>query len=145
MGGDTTNMHYWEFSSTNLSDGKPTDVGQRKRESKQLTQEKDAKTIANYSNPAYVLGWMPAMAPVILRPPEAIISEDGQPMTITVTVAAIPDASFQWLDNGVPIRGASTSTLTIAKAKRADATRYSVRVSNASGSATSGRAVVMNK
>jgi len=145
MGGDAANMHYWEFSSTNLSDGKPIDVSQRKPESKQLTQEKDAKTISNYSNPAYVLGWMPAMAPVILRPPEAIISEDGRPMTINVKVAAIPDASFQWLDNGVPIRGASTSTLTIANAKHADATRYSVRVSNALGSATSGRAVVLNK
>src|SRR4029434_11315204 len=25
MGGDTTNMHYWEYNSTNLSDGKPAD------------------------------------------------------------------------------------------------------------------------
>jgi hypothetical protein len=34
-------------------------VSQRKPESKQLTKERDAETIANYSNPAYVLGWAP--------------------------------------------------------------------------------------
>ena len=59
MGGDTTNMHYWEYHSTNLSDGKPVDVSQRKPESRQLTKERDAETIANYSNPAYILGWTP--------------------------------------------------------------------------------------
>ena len=53
MGGDTANMHYWEYNSTNLSDGKPVDVSQRKPESRQLTKERDAETIANYSNPAY--------------------------------------------------------------------------------------------
>ena len=59
MGGDTANMHYWEYNSTNLSDGRPVDVSQRKPESKQLTKERDAAAIANYSNPAYVLGWTP--------------------------------------------------------------------------------------
>ena len=63
MGGDTSNMHYWEYNSTNLSDGMPVDVSQRKPESKQLTMEKDAETIANYSNPAYVLGWSPETVP----------------------------------------------------------------------------------
>jgi pectinesterase len=142
MGGDTANMHYWEYSSTNLSDGKPIDVSQRKPESKQLTMEKDAETIANYSNPAYVLAWTPAMAPVILGPPEAVFSEASGSMTLSVKVAAIPDASYQWLDKGDPIQGASTRTLTIANAKRFDASRYRVRVSNASGSATSRPAVL---
>ena len=145
MGGDTANMHYWEFNSTNVSDGKPIDVSQRKPESRQLTIEKDAETIANYNNPTYVLGWTPAMAPIILGRPEAVISEGGRSMTIRVKVAAIPDATYQWLDNGVPIQGASMWTLTIANAKRADASRYSVRVSNASGSSTSDRAVVAGK
>jgi len=59
MGGDTANMHYWEYNSTNLSDGTPVDVSRRKPESRQLTKERDADLIANYSNPAYVLGWTP--------------------------------------------------------------------------------------
>jgi pectinesterase len=145
MGGDAASMRYWEYNSTNLRDGKPIDVSQRKPESKQLTIDKDAETIANYSNPAYVLGWAPAMAPIILGRPEAIMSEAGRSMTLSVKVAAIPDAGYQWLDNGVPIQGATLSTLTIANAKPADASRYDVRVSNASGSATSGRAVVVSK
>jgi len=35
------------------------DVSQRKPESRQLTKERDADIIANYSSPAYVLGWAP--------------------------------------------------------------------------------------
>lgn len=145
MGGDTAGMHYWEYNSTNLSDGKPVDVSQRKPESKQLTKEKDAETIANYSNPAYVLGWIPAMAPLILAPPQAVMTGTGQSMTISVKVAAVPDATYQWLENGAPIRGATEATLTRTKTKPVDAARYTVRVTNASGSATSSRAFVINK
>jgi hypothetical protein len=82
---------------------------------------------------------------VILGAPEPVISEASRSITLRVNVAAIPDASYQWLDNGVPMQGATLSTLAIANAKRADASRYSVRVSNASGSATSGRSVVVSK
>jgi pectinesterase len=145
MGGDTANMHYWEYNSTNLGDGKPVDVSQRKPESRQLTKERDAETIANYSNPAYVLGWTPAMAPLILGPPEAAMTGTGQSMTIGVKVAAVPDATYQWLENGAPIRGATASTLTRTNAKPSDASRYTVRVSNGSGSASSARAVLVIK
>ena len=51
VGDDTSNVHYWEYSSTNISDGKPVDVSQRRPFSRQLTQEQDAEIIANYSNP----------------------------------------------------------------------------------------------
>jgi hypothetical protein len=61
-------------------------------------------------------------------------------MTISVKVAAVPDATFQWLDNGTPIRGATAPTITRTNAKPSDAARYSVKVSNASGSTTSARA-----
>jgi len=141
MGGDTANMHYWEYNSTNLSDGRPVDVSQRKPESKQLTKERDAAAIANYSNPAFVLGWTPAMAPLVLAPPQAALS--GQTMTLSVKVAAVPDPVYQWLENGAPIRGATQATLTRADARPADASRYTVRVTNASGSATSDRAVLV--
>jgi pectinesterase len=145
MGGDTTNMHYWEYNSSNLSDGKPVDISRRKPESKQLTMEKDAETIANYSNPAHVLGWTPVMAPLILGPPEAMMpGERGQSMTIRVNVAAVPGADYQWLENGRPIRDATEPTLTTTKVKPADLSRYTVRVRNASGSATSSAAVGIN-
>jgi hypothetical protein len=58
---DTTNLHLWEFNSTDL-DGHPIDTTQRHSASKQLTLPQDADTIANYSKPAYVLGgWQPAI------------------------------------------------------------------------------------
>jgi len=60
IGGDTANVHYWEYNSTNLRDGAPADTSARHPVSKRLTMEKDAGTIANYSNPAWVLGgWRP--------------------------------------------------------------------------------------
>jgi pectinesterase len=58
--GDPSNVHYWEYNSTNLSDGKPVDVSKRHPASRQLTLEKDAEIIKNCQNPAYVLGgWNP--------------------------------------------------------------------------------------
>ncbi|HWB31775.1 MAG TPA: pectinesterase family protein [Acidobacteriaceae bacterium] len=60
---DPTHLHLWEFDSTDL-DGHPIDVSQRHPDSKQLTQPADAKTIADYSNPAFVLGgWVPNLNP----------------------------------------------------------------------------------
>jgi len=57
---DTAHVRFWEYHSTNLSDGTPVDVSKRHPASRQLTMEKDAKTIADYSNPAFVLGgWNP--------------------------------------------------------------------------------------
>jgi pectinesterase len=58
---DTTHMHLWEFNSTD-PDGHPIDTSQRHPVSKQLTTPQDAQTIADYSNPAFVLGgWTPAV------------------------------------------------------------------------------------
>jgi hypothetical protein len=58
---DTTDTHLWEFNSTDM-DGKPIDTTQRHPVSKQLTMAKDTETIANYSNPAFVLGgWTPVV------------------------------------------------------------------------------------
>lgn len=52
-------LHLWEFDSTDL-DRRPIDISQRHPASRQLRQQEDAETIANYSNPAYVLGgWAP--------------------------------------------------------------------------------------
>ena len=78
------------------------------------------------------------MAPLILGTPRAVMT--GQAMIISVQVAAVPDATYQWLENGASIRGATQATLTRANAKPSDASRYTVRVSNASGTVTSARA-----
>ncbi|HEY2040901.1 MAG TPA: pectinesterase family protein [Edaphobacter sp.] len=56
---DPAHLHLWEYGSTDLG-GKPIDVSKRHPASRQLTMEKDAETIANYSKPSFVLGgWDP--------------------------------------------------------------------------------------
>jgi pectinesterase len=57
--GDTSHMHLWEFNSRDF-DGRPVDVSQRNPASRQLSAVRDAKTVAQYSDPAFVLGgWAP--------------------------------------------------------------------------------------
>jgi pectinesterase len=56
----TDNIHYWEYNSTYLENGKPVDLSKRHPASRQLTMEKDAELIKNYMNPAFILnGWTP--------------------------------------------------------------------------------------
>jgi pectinesterase len=55
------NVHFWEYKSRN-PDGTPSDVSRRVPWSRQLDEEKDAKLIAEYSRPEFVLaGWKPAL------------------------------------------------------------------------------------
>ena len=144
MGGDTTNMHYWEYNSTNASDGKPVDVSQRKPESRQLTLPKDAEIIANYSNPAYVLGWSPEMATLFLSHPESTTAAQGQAVSFSVKVAAAPGVTYHWLKNGSSILNApSQATLRLNSVGSGDAGRYSVVVSNSSGDAVSNTATLV--
>jgi pectinesterase len=143
IGGDTSNVHYWEYSSTSLIDGKPVDVSRRHPASRQLTMEKDAEIIDNYRNPAYVLGgWSPKMAPLIVSQPESMAASSGQTAEFHVKVAAIPEAGFQWFKNGKPIGGATNATLTIQNAGVADTGTYTVTAKNDSGTVTSKKAAL---
>jgi pectinesterase len=143
IGGDPSNVHYWEYNSTRLSDGKPIDASRRHPASRQLSMEKDAEVIANYRNPSYVLGgWTPKMAPLILAQPESAFANPGEMVTLQIKVAAVPEASYQWFKNNKPVRGATRPTLTIEKAGVLDAAAYTVRIVNESGSVKSDRAIV---
>ena len=58
---ETSHLHLWEFNSTDL-DGPPRRHQPTSPVSKQLTMPQDAQTIADYSNPAFVLGgWTPVV------------------------------------------------------------------------------------
>jgi len=60
IGDDVANVHYWEYNSTNLNDGKLVDMSQRHPASKQLLIDKDAELITNYSRPSFIFdGWTP--------------------------------------------------------------------------------------
>lgn len=56
---DGGKVRFWEYDSRTL-DGRPVDVSRRAPWSRQLDKDADAKLIADYSNPAFVLGgWDP--------------------------------------------------------------------------------------
>jgi pectinesterase len=146
IGGDTSNVHYWEYHSINSSDRNPIDASLRHPASRQLTLPKDAEIIANYKNPAYVLGgWTPKMAPLILSHPESITVRRGQKAVLLVLAAAIPEARYQWFKNGKPISGATDASLAINNASVADAAVYKVTAKNDSGSVASRTATLKVK
>lgn len=59
VGGDTKDVHYWEFNSTH-PDGRPIDVSHRAAPSRQLDAQKDSLLMQQYRDPSFVLdGWAP--------------------------------------------------------------------------------------
>jgi pectinesterase len=143
IGGDVTNIRYWEYNSTNAGDGKPADTSRRHPASRQLTMETDAAVIADYRNPAYVLGnWHPKMSPLILSQPESLTAKPGQTAIFHIKVAAVPEPGYQWFHNGEAIPNATTSSFILENTSVSDEGAYTVRIRNDSGSTTSDRAVL---
>lgn len=135
---DVPSVHYWEYNSVNVSDGRPVDVSQRHPISRQLTLEKHAQVIADYRNPTYVLGgWTPSMAPLILLQPESITTTAGRSAVFRVKVAAVPAATYQWFNNGRMIPGATSPVLVVDHVWAGDAGTYTVAAKNPSGGVTS--------
>jgi pectinesterase len=141
IGGETTNIHYWEYNSTNISDGKPADVSRRHPASRQLSMKNDSAIIAKYLDPSYVLaGWVPELAPLILKQPVEVTSAKGETVTFRVKVAAIPEGSFQWYKNDIPLKGATSDALTLRKISWGDAATYTVTIKNDAGTVVSNKA-----
>jgi len=82
-------VHFWEYNSTRVGDGKPVDVSQRAPFSKQLTLLQDATTIANYRNPAFVLGWTPALSPLITVQPAPQTEPSSQTAIFNAAALAV--------------------------------------------------------
>jgi len=119
------------------------DVSRRHPASRQLAMETDAAAIADYRNPAYVLGgWFPKMAPLILSQPEPATATPGQTAVFHIKVAAVPEPGFQWYRNGKPVKNATSSSLIIENTGIPDEGIYTVKVGNDSGSITSNGAAL---
>jgi hypothetical protein len=99
----------------------------------------DARLLAATNVPTWFSGWSPTLAPTISSQPAAVTVTAGETATFTVSATGIPDASYQWLQNGTnaPYTSANAATLTITNAQASDAGTYSVVVSNSAGSVTS--------
>jgi hypothetical protein len=82
-------------------------------------------------------------APVIITHPGDVTVPTGSSRA-RFTVAAVGDAplTYQWRFDKAPIKGATSSSYTIANAEAADAGDYDVVISNAFGSETSATATL---
>jgi pectin methylesterase-like acyl-CoA thioesterase len=135
IGGETKDIRYWEYNSTNISDGKPVDISKRHPASRQLSMQQDSAMIAKYSDPAFVLGgWTPLLFPTLLQQPGDEIAKKGDQVTLTFEVAAIPEAEFQWFKGDKMIPGEKGSTLILENVRGKDAGNYHVIVRNSAGS-----------
>ena len=84
-----------------------------------------------------------AQPPSVVTPPQSLTVRAGDAATFTVTATGTAPLSFQWLRNGSAIAGAQASTYTVSSAVLSDSgALFSVVVTNAAGSVTSGAATL---
>ena len=83
-----------------------------------------------------------AIAPTIATTPTNLTVNAGSLASFTVAANGTAPFSYQWRRNGVNIPGATSATWTLSTAQPTDAGTYSVVVSNAAGSVTSGSATL---
>ena len=77
--------------------------------------------------------------PSFVLEPKPFQAEVGSFIVLTAAVSGVPPPSLQWRRNGVPLAGATESTLTIASAAMSDDGDYDLVASNPSGSQASHR------
>jgi hypothetical protein len=125
-----TNYIMWEHGNTDTN-GNPVVLG--------ITNlsASDPRYLAAGSATNWLYGWAPQMAPNITgQPAEATVSY-GQSTNFSVSATGIPDPTYQWYQNGLPIPGATGANYSITSAVRTNGGNYTVVVSNGSGSVTS--------
>jgi pectate lyase len=89
-------------------------------------------------------GEAPAPSPPVLTvPPAAQTVEPGQDVSFFVLADGTWPFTYQWLKDGAPIAGATDSTLSLEDVEVSAAGDYTVQVSNAAGSVTSGPATLV--
>jgi hypothetical protein len=84
---------------------------------------------------------LPNPVPTIVMPPASTIAPDGSTVALCVDAAGFPAPRVQWRRNGLPLAGATSSTL-VLPATPATAGTYSVAVANSEGSVTSADATL---
>ena len=90
------------------------------------------------SDPAVLTVIQPVLPPVILSGPESQTVPVGSVVSFTVVASGSGTLSYQWQHDGTNIAGATATSLNLASAQLTDAGTYTVLVSNAGGSVSSG-------
>ena len=85
----------------------------------------------------------PVVPPGFLREPVGRTLAVGGMLRLECIPTGTPPLSYQWSKDGSPIPGAVAQDLVIAGAKLVDTGKYSVRIGNAAGTATSAEAEVI--
>ncbi len=83
-----------------------------------------------------------AGAPQIVTNPASQSIQFGQSATFSVVASGSAPLSYQWMRNGANITGATSSSYTFTPAITDDTAKYSVKVTNSLGSATSTDAIL---
>ncbi|MGO8836757.1 MAG: pectinesterase family protein [Limisphaerales bacterium] len=125
-----TNYLMWEYGNTDTN-GNPVVLGLTN-----LTVG-DPRYLAAENATNWLYGWAPQMAPNITGQPADVTVSYGQSTSFSVSATGIPDPTYQWYQNGLPIAGATGNSCGIASAVRTNGGNYTVVVSNGSGSVTS--------
>jgi sugar lactone lactonase YvrE len=96
---------------------------------------------AQFSGGAHVVGNI--AAPVISQEPQNTTVDDGGSASFTVVASGSTPLTYQWLQNNIPVPGATDSTLRIAAVASDDGgSQFTVIVRNNIGSATSSAATL---
>ena len=82
------------------------------------------------------------LVPTITTQPTDQNAITGSTVTFAVTANGIPPLSYQWRKNGVPITGATNSSLRFATVASTDAGTYFATITNSGGTAISSSAVL---
>lgn len=86
--------------------------------------------------------------PLITSHPRSLLLMEGQSATLTVAAVSNLPLAYQWRKNGQNVsgdgvQGATSSTLTLRNAQRADSGSYTVAIANAAGTTISNPATVV--
>ncbi len=84
-----------------------------------------------------------AVPPGITTQPQSQTVAAGQDVSFAIVAAGTSPLSYQWSFNGMPLAGATNSTLTLTNVQTTDAGSYNAVVTNPYGSATSSAAALM--
>ncbi len=86
---------------------------------------------------------VPVLPPSISTSPASITVNTGDTATFTVVATGTVPFSYQWNKGGIPITGATGSTLTLSNVTAGMAGSYSVTINNSVGTTTSATAALV--